>query len=751
MSNENTVTRRRDTSRKVKNILLIWLDNNIDESNEDCQNTILQLRHAVNDINIFTNDDECIEFIASIYDNKTCIVMPGYLGQRIIPRIHEMPQVDSIFIFCGDRERHQQWAKDWCKVKAVFKDIGSICQALKQIAQQLEQNAIPISFVASGKRVDQLEPSFMYTQILKELLLTIHFNESHRHDFISYCHSIFSNNIEDIEDIDKLEKDYHQKTPIWWYTLDCFLYRMLNRALRTMDGDIITRLGFFIKDLHLHIEQLYHEQFVRKSPENNILTLFRGQSLSEFDFQQLKQSKDGLISFNSFLSTSNNRNAAFEFAEKVARNADQVGILYVMKINPAQSTTPFASVADISDYQAEDEVLFSMHSVFRINDIKSIEGNNRLYEVYLTLTNDNDPELFKLSHHIRKESYPDKNPSYRLGALLLKMGQPSRAEDIYQILLKETKTDIEKISIYYQLGLVKNNQGKYEEAIKLYEKSLIIQQKTSASNTVDVANLHNWMGNAYFSMGDYSKALPIYHEALSIRQQSLPKDDPDLAKSYINIGNVHHSVGNYENALSSYEKALTIQRQSLPLNHPDLASTYVNIGLAYDNMNDYENALTAYETALPIQKQSLPPNHPDLAKSYNNIGLVHAKLGDYDNALSSYEKALTIKKQSLPSNHLTLAFTYMNIGNVLQNIGNYENALSSYEKALVIRQQSLPSNHVDLAKSYNNMGVTCEKMENYSKAGSFYQRAIEVGEQSLPSNHPVLQSMRNNFERVKNE
>ena len=51
-----------------------------------------------------------------------------------------------------------------------------------------------------------------------------------------------------------------------------------------------------------------------------------------------------------------------------------------MTIDPAQSTTPFASIKDVSYFgEEEDEVLFAMHSIFRIQDIQSMGGNGRLF------------------------------------------------------------------------------------------------------------------------------------------------------------------------------------------------------------------------------------------------------------------------------------------------------------------------------------------------------------------------------------
>ena len=125
------------------------------------------------------------------------MIISGALGQHIVSRVHNMSQVDSIFIFCGNKKRQEQWAKEWPKIKGVFTEITPICEALKQAAHQCEQNAISISFVstsagdASSKTLDRLDPSFMYTQILKEILLVIKFEQHHIEEFIDYSREQF--------------------------------------------------------------------------------------------------------------------------------------------------------------------------------------------------------------------------------------------------------------------------------------------------------------------------------------------------------------------------------------------------------------------------------------------------------------------------------------------------------------------------------------------------------------------------------
>ncbi|CAF3827178.1 unnamed protein product [Adineta steineri] len=400
---------------------------------------------------------------------------------------------------------------------------------------------------------------------------------------------------------------------------------MLNQALRLMDVDIIVRMGFFINDLHRDIQQFHSEQF--NSHQSGItFTVYRGQCLSKEDFTEMTKTKGGLLSFNNFLSTSTNPDVSFCFAPQAATNPDLVGILFVISVNSTDSTTPFASVSDVSYFHDEDEVLFSMHTVFRIEDIKPIDGNNDLYQVNLTLTNDNDQDLRTLTDRIQQETFPDSTGWHRLGLLLTKMGHFNKAQEVYEVLLHQATDESDKANIYHQLGRIKDSQEEYQEALSYYEK------------------------------------------AFAIRQQSLPLNHPDLGASYSNIGVVYDNMGDYLRALSNYEKALAIRQQSLPLNHPDLGASYSNIGVVYDNMGDYLRALSNYEKALAIRQQSLPLNHPDLGSSYNSIGLVYENMGNYLKARSFYERAVQIGQQSLAANHPNLEQWRKNLENIKKKL-----------------------------------------------------------------------------------
>ncbi|CAF3818168.1 unnamed protein product [Adineta steineri] len=758
ISNENedkkatTILRVRPHHRIIENFLVVWLDPNLqDIIDDDCRDIIDQLRSIVNSIDIYSDVDYCIDFLSDIKDEKAFMILSGAFGQQIISYIHDIPQLHSIYIFCGSKIKHEQWAKDWPKIKGVFTQIEPICDALKQTTQKCEQNITPISFVTanevSDQNFDQLDQSFMYTQILKEILFEIKYNQQSIKDLVSYCREQYAGNSNEIQIIDGFEENYRKHSPIWWYTYSCFIHSMLNRALRTHEVDIIIKMGFFIQDLHRQIDKLHKEQLDEQQKRSFIV--YRGQGLLKEDFQKLIKAKGGLMSFNNFLSTSKKRKIALEFSQDALNNIDMFGILFKMIIEPSNLSTPFAFIDGISYYTTEQEILFSMHTIFRIGDIKQIDDNNtnRLYQVELKLTSIKNQQIIALTERMREETY-GSNGWHRLGMLLIKLGKYDKAEQVYKVLFNLSTDNTEKALLYHQLGLIKRNQGDYNEALLSYEKALEIYQKFLPEDHPDLATSFNNIGQVYKNMGEYSKALSFYEKSLDIFQKTLPSKHTSLAISYNNIGLIQRFMGEYAKALESHEKALEIEQNSLPSNHPSLATSYNNIGLVYKHMGEYTKALESHEKALEIEQKTLPSNHPSLAISYNNIGLLYDDIGKYSQALTFYEKTLEIYQKTLPANHPDLATCYNNIGSVYKNLAEYSKALLFYIKTLQIEEKSLPKNHPDLAITYSNIGIVYDNMGEYTKALEFHEKALQIREETLPVGHRMLATTYNNMGSV---
>ena len=681
------------TKRRIlQSYVLVWLDAGIDECHEDYRHFLAQLQNIVNTIDTYTDPEHCVQCLAAIQNEKIFLIVSGALAQAFIPGVHGLSQVDSIFVFCQDKVAYEQWALGWCKVKGVFNRIDHIYESLRDAAHICDQNSISMSFIptpeasSSPKRI-QIDPTFMYTQLLKEILLEISFDEPKCiQELVDFSRSRCVTNPTELSKIEQFEHSYRDHSPIWWYTFECaFLYRTLNKALGHLEVDTLLKMGFFIQHLHQHIVKLHGEQ-QHLSDSNAAIpfSVYRGQGLSKDDFSQMKDSNGGLMSFNNFLSTSQERQVAMDFIERVRAKADKIPVLFVIAIDPTTHTpacSRFARVDQDSCFEAEREILFSMNSVFQIDEIKEMQGENTgLWQVTLTLTDSNsDLEFAALINRLREENTGSTGWT-RLGQLLIKLGKYEKAAELYEALV-ETNSDIKWCAhYYYMLGLTQFAQGEYQKAIVFYEKAVDIFQQDTAANLSNLASSYNNIGLVYGTTGDYLQALSFYEKALEIKKRLLPPNHPNLTSTCNNIGLLHYNMGDCTKALSFFEEAVAIQKVALPSFHPDLAKSFRCIAMAYEKMGKWTASLEYYNQIIDIQEKSLPPNHPDLAASYNNLGEVHRNTGNYSKALSYFEQALKMKEKSLSPMDPDIALSYQNIANVYVNIGDYSKALAFYEK-----------------------------------------------------------------------
>ncbi|CAF3133069.1 unnamed protein product, partial [Rotaria sp. Silwood2] len=756
-SNSDTIIGKRDRRHRVpaqeivQNYLLIWLDEKIDRSTDDFRNSIRQLRRTVNTIEVFHDTDECIGYMSQLQNENSFLIIAGSLCESVVPRIHNMTQLYSIYVLCQKKAKYEEWAKNWSKVKDIFVEIDSICESVRQTARECDEDSIVIS--------NQIEPSFMYTQLFKEIILEIDFDEQKEiNDLVEYAGKKYADNEKELKVIDEFAQKYQghlggNNQPISWYTRECFMYHMVNKALCTLQVETLLKMGMFIRDLHQNIQKLHSEQFYQIQNDSSITTLivYRGKTMMEEDFKE-KIKQGVLMSFNNFLSTSEERNVAMGFISKGLKKStpdnNKIGVLFKMKIDRSISSASFARIDDISHFETEKEVLFSTHTVFRIQHITEIRmmdtDAKKIWQVELTLTNGSDDEqLSALTEKIREEI--TGTGWQTMGCLLWKLGANDKAEEVYKMLLAQASNQSDKAYCYNELGLIKTDQGDYQNAVEFLKKTLDIYEQTLTPNHPDLATSYNNIGWVYNNMGEYSKALSSYERSLEIRKIALPPTHSDFAQSYNNIGLVYNNMGEYSKALEFHEKAYKIREKTLPPSHPDLATSLDNIGGVYSNRGEYSKALSSYERSLEIRKIALPPTHSDSAQSYNNIGLVHNNMGEYSKALEFYEKSHQIYEKALSPNHPDFATVFSNIGLVHNNMGEYSKALEFYEKSHQIYEKALPPNHPHLATVFSNIGLVHNNMGEYSKALEFYEKSHQIYEKALPPNYLDLASSFSNI------
>lgn len=758
-TSSDTITSSSDDDDFIEEELhIIWLCTKNEQINLLFDNDLCNLTAMVSKLSVITDISKCRILVNRVNNQRILLIVSDEFSQIIDDSIiKDNDKIFSIIIISSEENKQ----KTCSKIFDIYESIKDASMGIRWLIERFNLDSFYLNhgktnYCSSQENFDALDHSFMYTQIIKNTLCSIHFTAQHRCEFAKYRRQQYANDTNELSKIDKFERNYNDERPIWWYIHHAFLYSNVNRALRTMDIDSIVSLGFFIKDLHQDIEQLNQRQFNETNQTLDFVTLYRGQALSEREFKELQKCQGRLIAFNQFLSTSRNYDTAHLFAESNSMKNDMKGVIFKINVDPLNCSTYFADISEFSKYRDEREVLFSMHSIFRIGNTQQVDNSNdRLWIIELILTNDQDKQLNQLTQFIENE-FKESQGWFRLCQLMIKIAHFTKAEELCYKLFEENDNKNEKADIFNLLGMIKYCQGQYEEAIMFYRGSISLLKDIQSLNDSKWAYIFINLGQVFHRIGNYSEALSLYKLTLEIHRNSSSLNEFDWGMVHNNLSLIYDKT--YKDDDASYHRRVAIEAfvDSLPANHPHMTTVFSD---PYWEMNsfdlstttnvNYEKTLSIYEKALQIQTRSLPNDHPHLANTYNNIGRIYTEWGNYYHAVLNFKKALEIQLKKLSPDHSDLAITYSNFGRMSYKRDNYSDACLFFEYALTIQTKRFHSNHPDIIECKRALALAYYRMKQRSKALERYQDVLNTLKTSLSENHPIIVNLQKDIEQIK--
>lgn len=127
----------------------------------------------------------------------------------------------------------------------------------------------------------------------------------------------------------------------------------------------------------------------------------------------------------------------------------------------------------------------------------------------------------------------------------------------------------------------------------------------SKEDSIDLANLLNYIGSLYASYGDPINELKYHKESCEMYKRLYKTDHPGIATSLNNLGLAYRSNGDLANELKCHLEALDMYRRIHKTDHQDIATSLSNVGLAYRSNLDHPNELKYQKEALEVKFEAI--------------------------------------------------------------------------------------------------------------------------------------------------
>ncbi len=268
------------------------------------------------------------------------------------------------------------------------------------------------------------------------------------------------------------------------------------------------------------------------------------------------------------------------------------------------------------------------------------------------------------------------------------------------------------VSLYHNLGLIDQEQSKYQHALDFFLKALnVCKRKKDRENLADT---YGHIGTLYKRQGHYSKALCYHSKALRIYKEI--KDKDGIAGTYGNTGNIYRLQGSYEKALDYHFRALKIYEKKSNLRL--MAFAYNNIGLAYNDYGDLTEALKYYLKAVNLKERI--GDRRSIGTSYSNVAVVYGKQGNYEESLKNSLKALEIHSEVKDRRGVARASD--NIGLAYYYTKKYHQARKFFLKSLKISKER--GDERETTGTYLYIGITNLKTGHFNDAIKYIKKAL---------------------------
>jgi tetratricopeptide (TPR) repeat protein len=181
-----------------------------------------------------------------------------------------------------------------------------------------------------------------------------------------------------------------------------------------------------------------------------------------------------------------------------------------------------------------------------------------------------------------------------------KKGDIKKAMQVLQenyILTKKLNDNKALTIIYSNMGNIYGEQGKYQEAVRYFNKTLKYFQENKIEKS-EAAVLNN-LGIIYFYMGNTDLALKHYKRSLLLYKKN--KLEARAGTVQLNIGSVYFKKKNIIEAIKQAESAI---KTLLPFNDRySLADCYFLLARSYKELNDINKAKLYLSKSIEIDDE----------------------------------------------------------------------------------------------------------------------------------------------------
>jgi tetratricopeptide (TPR) repeat protein len=234
---------------------------------------------------------------------------------------------------------------------------------------------------------------------------------------------------------------------------------------------------------------------------------------------------------------------------------------------------------------------------------------------------------------------------------------------------------------YTRLALQYLQQGRIEDAERLYKQALVVAERTFPSGDPAITRAVEDLASFYYSHEKFKQAEPFVSRLLKQRVESLACDDWILIRTVDQLADVYEKCGEPVQAQALYKFLLARQEESVGQNATVCSFTLSRLAESYLKQEHFAAAESLLQKILGIQETLHGRSSIEISMTLQELASIYQKLGRYDRAAEMLERLLHILESIHGDNGLSVASCLLKLANLLTEIEMVSEAEPLYRRA----------------------------------------------------------------------
>ncbi|KAI2623399.1 hypothetical protein GGS21DRAFT_339699 [Xylaria nigripes] len=288
----------------------------------------------------------------------------------------------------------------------------------------------------------------------------------------------------------------------------------------------------------------------------------------------------------------------------------------------------------------------------------------------------------------------------------------------------DTTADEKMTWCCHRIGTLFKNEGKLDEAEKLYLRALEGYEKIHGPDHITTYLVYFNLGNTYRGQRKTQKSEEMFQRAMQGLEKGFGSNNPSSLNTTGDLDNRNEAQHEVDNRKDMVQRIFKGYERELGPHHTSKLSLVDGAGSMFVDRGQFEQAEKMYKRAMQERTEVFGPEHEATLRSLTDLAFLYRIQGRLKEAKEFGLRAVRGCEKTLGPNHLFALQALNELGCIYLNLGENKKGEEALLRSMHGQEKVFGPGHTITLETVKRLGRFFYTQSRYEDAEAMYQRVL---------------------------